>query len=77
MDGYSFSTPTANTFGGTASVACATGYNGTATPASVECEDTGTWTTVSGCSIIGIIIHSASKAIFIYVQLLLFTYLSV
>ena len=32
---------------------CATGYEGTATPANVTCLDTGQWETVSGCAIKG------------------------
>ena len=52
--GYTFTGTTATTYQGTSSASCATGYEGTASPTSVTCEDTGSWTTVLGCSIKGI-----------------------
>ena len=50
--GYSY-TYTVTTYEAIASVTCATGYEGTATPANVKCKDTGQWDTVSGCDIKG------------------------
>ena len=51
--GYLFTSTTATTYGGTSSVSCADGYNGTASPNSVTCEASGSWTSVSGCKIKG------------------------
>ena len=51
--GYVFTGTTATVYQGTSSVSCATGYDGTASPTTVTCEDTGSWTTVSGCGIKG------------------------
>ena len=50
--GYSY-TYTDTTYEAIASVICATGYEGTATPANVRCQDTGQWEPVSGCEIKG------------------------
>ena len=52
--GYTFTGTTATTYQGTSSASCATGYEGTASPTFVTCEDTGSWTSVSGCTIKGI-----------------------
>ena len=54
MTGYTFTSTTATTYGGTSSVSCAKGYDGTASPATVSCQADGSWTTVSGCGIEGI-----------------------
>ena len=51
--GYTFTGTTTTTYQGTSSVSCATGYDGTANPSTVSCEDTGSWTLVSGCTIKG------------------------
>ena len=51
--GYAFTGTTATTYGGTSSVVCAAGYEGTASPVTISCEDTGSWTTASGCTIKG------------------------
>ena len=50
--GYSY-TYTETTYEATASVTCATGYEGTATPVNVKCQATGQWESVSGCDIKG------------------------
>ena len=52
--GYAFTGTTATTYGGTSSVSCASGYEGTASPATVSCDSTGSWSTVTGCTIKGI-----------------------
>ena len=46
--GYNF-TYTDTTYEATASVECATGYDGTPNPGNVACLDTGYWKTVTGC----------------------------
>ena len=46
--GYNF-TYTDTTYESTASVMCATGYEGTPNPGNVACLDTGDWGTVTGC----------------------------
>ena len=51
--GYDFTGTTATTYLGTSNAACATGYDGTASPAQIQCEDSGSWTTVTGCTIKG------------------------
>ena len=51
--GYDFTGTTATTYLGTSNVACATGYDGTASPAQIQCEANGSWTTVTGCTITG------------------------
>ena len=51
--GYEFTGTTDTTYLGTSNVACATGYDGTASPAQIQCEASGDWTTVSGCTIKG------------------------
>ena len=51
--GYAFTGTTATTYQGTSSVTCATGYSGTASPTTITCEDTGSWSSVSGCTIKG------------------------
>ena len=51
--GYVFSGTTATTYQGTSSVSCATGYDGTASPASITCEASGSWTSLSGCTVKG------------------------
>ena len=53
VTGYTFTGMTATTYQGTSSVTCATGYSGTASPTTVTCEDSGSWTSVSGCTIKG------------------------
>ena len=52
--GYDFTGTTATTYLGTSNAACATGYDGTASPAQVECGASGNWTAVTGCTIKGI-----------------------
>ena len=54
--GYEFNGTIATTYQSTSSVACATGFDGTASPTTVTCEATGDWTGVSGCIIKGIVI---------------------
>ena len=51
--GYDFTGTTATTYLGTSNAACATGYEGTASPAQIQCEAGGSWTTVTGCNIKG------------------------
>ena len=51
--GYVFTGTTATTYLGTSNVACATGYDGTASPAQIQCEASGSWTVVTGCTIKG------------------------
>ena len=51
--GYDLTGTTATTYLGTSNVACATGYEGTASPAQIQCEASGSWTTVTGCLIKG------------------------
>ena len=51
--GYTYAGTTATTYQGTSSVSCAAGYSGIANPTTVICEDTGSWTNVSGCTIQG------------------------
>lgn len=51
--GYSYSGGTGTTYGSTYNVGCETGYTGTPSPAQVTCETGGSWTTVSGCAIVG------------------------
>ena len=53
MNGYEFTGTTATTYQGTSSVSCTTGYDGTASPTTITCEASGSWTTVSGCTIKG------------------------
>ena len=53
MKGYNFNGTTATTYLGTSNVACATGYVGVVNPTKVTCDDTGKWTAVNGCIIIG------------------------
>ena len=53
MNGYDFTGTTATTYLGTSSVSCATGYDGTASPTTIICEASGSWTAVSGCIIMG------------------------
>ena len=47
--GYNFNY-TDTTYEATASVECATGYEGTPNPGNVACLDTGNWTAVTGCN---------------------------
>ena len=49
--GYSYSGTTGTTFSETSTVSCGEGYEGTASPSTVTCEATGTWTDVTGCNI--------------------------
>ena len=51
--GYAFTGTTATTYQGASSVSCATGYDGTASPTTINCEASGSWTSVSGCTIKG------------------------
>ena len=51
--GYDFTGTSSTTYLGTSNAACATGYDGTASPAQVQCEASGNWTTVTGCTIKG------------------------
>ena len=51
--GFDFTGTTATTYLGTSNAACATGYDGTASPAQVQCEASGSWTAVTGCTIKG------------------------
>ena len=51
--GYDFTGTSATTYLGTSNAACATGYDGTASPTQVQCEASGDWTTVTGCTIKG------------------------
>ena len=53
VTGYAFTGYMTTTYASTASVTCAAGYDGSATPSAVTCLDTGSWTTVSGCTIKG------------------------
>ena len=53
--GYAYSVTTGTTYGETASVSCAEGYEGTISSSSVTCEAAGTWTDVTGCTIKGTI----------------------
>ena len=53
VTGYDFTGTTATTYQGTSSVSCTAGYDGTASPTTVTCEASGSWTTVSGCTIKG------------------------
>ena len=53
VTGYAFTGTTATSYQDTSSVTCATGYSGTASPATITCEDSGSWTSVSGCTIKG------------------------
>ena len=55
--GYNF-TYTDTTYESTASVVCATGYEGTPNPGNVTCLDTEDWETVTGCDRIGIMIFA-------------------
>ena len=50
--GYAF-TGTETTYGETFNVTCATGYTGTVDRTNVPCLESGNWSTVSGCTIIG------------------------
>ena len=50
--GYNF-TYTDTTYEATASVVCATGYEGTTNPGNVACLDTGDWEIVTGCDMKG------------------------
>ena len=60
--GYTYTGTTATTYQGTSSVTCAIGYDGTASPTTVTCEDTGSWTTVSGCTIKGTSVSFSYKS---------------
>ena len=51
--GYEFTGATATTYLGTSNVTCATGYDGTASPPQIQCEASGSWTAVTGCTIKG------------------------
>ena len=51
--GYDFTGTTVTTYLGTSNAACATGYDGTASPAQIQCEASGDWTIVTGCTIKG------------------------
>ena len=52
--GYNLGTPTANTYNSTVSVnSCDTGYTGNPSLAELTCEENGTWSEVSGCTIVG------------------------
>ena len=51
--GYDFTGTTATTYLGTSNAACATGYEGIASPAQIQCEAGGSWTAVTGCTIKG------------------------
>ena len=55
--GYTF-TYTDTTYEATASVVCATGYDGTPNPDNVACLDTGHWITVIGCNKKGTILST-------------------
>ena len=50
--GYSFGSPAPNNeYLSTVDVtSCATGYEGTPSPVSLQCEASGSWTTVTGCT---------------------------
>ena len=49
--GYTF-TGTETTYGESYNVACATRYRGTVNTTTVQCLESGNWSTVSGCTII-------------------------
>ena len=50
--GYDFTGTTATTYLGISNAACATGYDGTASPAQVQCKASGNWTVITGCNIL-------------------------
>ena len=52
--GYTFSY-TDTTYEATASVVCATGYDGSPNPGNIACLDTENWTSVIGCNRKGMI----------------------
>lgn len=51
--GYNYSFGTGTTYGETYDVECTSGYIGTANPKTVTCKESGNWTVVSGCTLVG------------------------
>jgi hypothetical protein len=58
VTGYSISAG-GTTYGSTRSVACATGYSGTA--ATITCSSSGTWNSCSGCTIVNCCMYSCCE----------------
>ena len=52
--GYNLGNPTATTYRGRVSVdSCDTGYSGNPSVTELTCHDTGSWSDVTGCTILG------------------------
>ena len=55
LAGYRYTGYGVTTYNEQSNVTCAPGYDGTASPSTVTCMDSGDWTTVTGCTIKGTI----------------------